>query len=121
MNLCAPTLAISVERSEGGFPLPGTGEGALSKEAIIEKWVGTPEGFAAENIEYKVNFVVPKNFGVPGAIIVKNEHPNEFLLVSFSITLPDNSVAHYVTDSWVYNTKDTGGRIFFRNKVRSVL
>ncbi|KAG0604154.1 hypothetical protein M758_10G149300 [Ceratodon purpureus] len=95
---------------------PSTGKGKLSDEVIIPKWVATFESLAAQDIEFKINFQVPKDFGVPGAIIVKNEHPNEFLLVSFNLTLPDNSAAHFITHSWVYNTNDKEGRIFFRNK-----
>jgi hypothetical protein len=98
--------------------LAGTGEGKLSDATVIPKWVATPEpALAAQNLEYTMNFVVAKDFGVPGAIIVRNEHPNEFLLVSFCLTLPDDSAAYYVTNSWVYNTNATEGRIFFRNKV----
>lgn len=90
----------------------------MSNETVIEKWVATLETLAAQDLKFNIKFVVPKNFGVPGAIIVRNQHPYEFLLVSFCLDLPDKTVAHYVTNSWVYNTSGTDGRIFFHNKVR---
>jgi len=93
----------------------GTGKAFVSKETPIEKWFKL-ESMVAQDIDFKVEFAVPKNFGVPGAIIVKNEHPNEFLLVAFNLTLPDQSEAHYITNSWVYKT-GSEGRIFFLNKV----
>jgi len=94
-----------------------TGKALVSNDTPIEKWVATLETLAAQDLKYSINFVVPKNFGVPGAIIVKNQHPNEFLLISFSLDIPDNGEAHYITNSWVYNTSKSEGRIFFRNKV----
>lgn len=95
---------------------PSTGKAEMSKEVPIEKWVATLETLAAQNLRYAIQFVVPKNFGIPGAIIVKNNHHNEFLLVAFVLDLPDKAAAHFITNSWVYNTSKTGGRIFFRNK-----
>jgi lipoxygenase len=95
----------------------GTGKAVMTKEVPIDKWVATLETIVAQDIKFAMEFVVPKNFGVPGAIIVRNNHPNEFLLVSYSLDLPDKTQAHYITNSWVYNTSKTEGRIFFRNKV----
>lgn len=93
---------------------PKTGESMKSSEVIFPNWAGL-EGPAASLIDFVLEFTVPKSFGVPGAILVKNAHPNEFLLVSFELELHDKSKAHYVTNSWVYNTEKTGARIFFQN------
>jgi hypothetical protein len=86
----------------------------LSKEVALEKWVQV-EGLASQDITFDLQFSVPKSFGVPHAILVKNQHPNEFLLVSFSLEIPGTCEAHYLTNSWVYNTGDES-RIFFYNK-----
>jgi lipoxygenase len=93
-----------------------TGEASLSSEVSIEGWVTIFEPLTAGNLSFDLEFAVPNTFGVPGAIIVRNNHPNEFLLVSFALELPDKSMAHYITNSWVYNTQNSGPRIFFRNK-----
>lgn len=82
----------------------------------MEKWVQV-EGLASQDLTFDLQFSVPKSFGVPHAILVKNQHPNEFLLVSFSLEIPGTGEAYYLTNSWVYNTGDTDGRIFFYNKV----
>ncbi|CAK9205124.1 unnamed protein product [Sphagnum troendelagicum] len=94
---------------------PHTGKPLMSDEEIFSGWPAF-EGAAVQNVVFQLRFTVPRKFGVPGAIIVHNQHPNEFLLISFDLELPDRSTAHYVTDSWVYNTENTDGRIFFRNK-----
>ncbi|KAG0603020.1 hypothetical protein M758_10G059600 [Ceratodon purpureus] len=93
-----------------------TGKALVSRETAVEGWVAVNDKLAAQDISFPMDFVVPKGFGVPGAIIVKNQHPNEFLLVSFSLAIPDADEAHYLTNSWVYNTANTEGRIFFQNK-----
>ncbi len=93
-----------------------TGKAMMSNKEIFPGWPAL-EGMAIQNVVFQLRFTVPKTFGVPGAIIVHNGHPNEFLLISFNLELPDRSTAHYVTESWVYNTEKTDGRIFFRNKV----
>jgi len=100
--------------------LAETGKATLSKDVPLEKWV-VVEGLAAQDITFNIEFSVPRKFGVPHAILVRNRHPNEFLLVSFSVEIPDVCEAHYLTNSWVYNTGNTEGRIFFYNKVRTRL
>jgi hypothetical protein len=101
-----------------GMGLAATGKALVSKDTAIERWVAADDKFAAQYLSFPMEFVVAKTFGVPGAIVVKNQHPNEFLLVSFSIDMPDSDEAlYYLTNSWVYNTNNTDGRVFFLNKV----
>ncbi|KAG0557308.1 hypothetical protein KC19_11G118900 [Ceratodon purpureus] len=95
---------------------PKTKRATMSHPRIIEGWVTKLDTLATQNYTFKMEFPVPRGFGEPGAILVKNNHPNEFLLVSFSLSLPDLTEVHYMTNSWVYNTGDTEGRIFFQNK-----
>lgn len=88
-----------------------------SSEVMLPGWA-VVEGMAAQNVIFNLKFSVPKTFGIPGAIIVHNSHPNEFLLLSFELELPDKSTHQYYTNSWIYNTdREDHGRIFFHNKV----
>ncbi|KAG0628128.1 hypothetical protein M758_1G003100 [Ceratodon purpureus] len=95
---------------------PKTEKTLMSNPTIIEGWVTKLDTIASQNYSFKMEFSVPREMGVPGAILVRNDHPNEFLLVSFSLTLDDSREIHYMTNSWVYNTSKTGARIFFQNK-----
>lgn len=91
----------------------------MSTEEIFERWVKIFDSIAAEDITFQLKFRVPKAFGKPGAIIVRNNHPNEFLLKNFTLDVPDQTEFHFYTNSWVYNTENGEGRIFFRSTVRS--
>ncbi len=89
-----------------------------SAEVKILNWTGTRDLPVATDFTFKLEFQVPKDFGSVGAIIVKNGHTFEFLLVSFELALPDNSkVVNFTCNSWVYNTTLKDGRIFFSNQV----
>lgn len=98
----------------------------MSSEVAFPGWPQL-ETLEAQNVMFHLKFTVPNAFGVPGAILVKNHHPNEFLLVSFTLDLPPDTKkiihhAQYVTNSWVYNTDSTtNGRVFFRNKVKPLI
>ncbi|KAG0566641.1 hypothetical protein KC19_7G078500 [Ceratodon purpureus] len=106
---------VSVQLISNEFH-PKTGKVLVSSEVNIEGWFTIFDPWTAEELSFHLDFAVPRAFGVPGAIIVKNNHPNEFLLVNFSLDLPDKSSAHFITNSWVFNTEHTDGRVFFRNK-----
>jgi hypothetical protein len=84
----------------------------------IANWSEVPQHVVEDDIKFNLTFHVAKDFGVVGAIIVHNDHPYEFLLVSFSLALPDTStVINFRCNSWVYNTSHKPGRIFFSNQV----
>ena len=93
--------------------------GYMSNEVIFENWFTIFDAITAEDLKFELKFVVPKAFGMPGAIIVKNNHPNEFLLESFWCDVPDKGSIYFYTNSWVYNTEYAEGRIFFRATVRA--
>lgn len=93
----------------------------MSEEVPILNWVNTRDMIVPTNFRFDLNFRVPKDFGTPGAIIVKNRHIHEFLLVSFSILMPDNKVINFPANSWVYSTNFRSGRIFFSNEVSTEL
>lgn len=97
-----------------------TGKPAVSSEVAFEGWDETSDT-AGDQIKFKLQFAVPRKFGVPVAILVKNQHPNEFKLVAFTLDLPDTKKdAKYWTNSWVSNTGNSEGRVFFLNKVRKL-
>lgn len=97
--------------------MAGTGELVTSEEVTLQGWLKIFDSITAEKLSFNVEFSVPKSFGVPGAILVRNNHPNEFLLVSFKLDLSGGSSADYITNSWVYNTEKSGPRAFFFNTV----
>jgi len=95
---------------------PKTGKPAVSSEVVFERWDETSDT-AGDHLKFKLQFAVPRKFGVPVAILVKNQHPNEFKLLEFTLDLPDTKKdAKYWTNSWVSNTGNSEGRVFFLNK-----
>ncbi len=85
----------------------------------VANWLEVPDLPAEQDIKFNLTFDVAKDFGVVGAIVVHNDHFFEFLLVSFSLALPDQStVVDFPCNSWVYNTSHKPGRIFFSNQVQ---
>lgn len=89
----------------------------MSDEVPVLPWVATADMLSPTNFRFSLNFNVSKDFGTPGAIIVKNRHVNEFLLVSFALQMPDSNVINFPAGSWVYNNNFDTGRIFFSNDV----
>lgn len=95
---------------------PETGKTLVSSASIFERW-DESSNIATDNLKFKVQFSVPRKFGLPCAILVDNNHPNEFQLLSFSLDLPDSKKeAHFWANSWVANTGNSDGRCFFLNK-----
>jgi lipoxygenase len=98
--------------------LAETGEAFVSDEVIFQKWFTIFDKLAVEDLKFELKFVVPKAFGKPGAIIVRNNHPNELPLEKFTLEVPDETTYYFYTNSWIYNTENGEGRIFFRSTVR---
>lgn len=98
-----------------------TGRPKQSSEVAIENWTEVdPENHSpSTNVtKFDVNLKVEKDFGTPGALILKNFHRDEFLLKAVSIKLPDKSTVHFPCNSCVYNTDYyASDRVFFSNKV----
>ncbi|KAG0562282.1 hypothetical protein KC19_9G133500 [Ceratodon purpureus] len=94
-----------------------------TSEVVIENWTEanspTSNHIALTNLsKYEVNFKVNKEFGEPGALVVKNFHRNEFLLKEITVELPNHPSVHFICDSCVYNVNNyAADRIFFSNKV----
>lgn len=71
---------------------------------------------------YVVTFRVPHDFGEIGAFFIRNNHRNEFYLLSLTLENPDKSTIEFPCNSWVYNTSYyKNDRVFFSNKVNKLL
>ncbi|XP_078168681.1 putative linoleate 9S-lipoxygenase 4 [Carex rostrata] len=104
---------------------PGNGEdvnsekGKVGKEAYLEEWVSTMTTVAAGEWKFKINFEWDESQGIPGAVIVKNNHDSEFLLKTLTLEgVPGKGKLHFICNSWIYplSTPDTYERIFFTNE-----
>jgi len=95
---------------------PKTKKPLASEEVAIKNWMYTLDMVVSAKFGFDMEFKVPKDFGSPGAIIVKNHHKNEFLLDSFTLKMPDRNV-NFPANTWVYSTLLKPGRIIFSNEL----
>ncbi|XP_021865220.1 linoleate 13S-lipoxygenase 3-1, chloroplastic [Spinacia oleracea] len=87
-----------------------------SREAVLKDW-SKKSKLKAERVNYLTEFVVDSNFGVPGAILITNNHQQEFFLESITIEGFACGPVHFPCNSWVQSFKDLQAkRIFFHNK-----
>ncbi|XP_008791769.1 probable linoleate 9S-lipoxygenase 4 [Phoenix dactylifera] len=93
-----------------------TGRGKLSPgEVSLRKGKKTKHG-VIETVTYQVSFILGEDFGVPGAIVVKNGDRNEFFLRFVILELYDIHSIHFDCNSWIYPFKKTNAdRVFFAN------
>ena len=118
-----------------GWNFAETKSGKLSGKVTFEHWARARDLLIPTLFDFNMDFFVPKDFGVPGAILVNNGHKNlvlilgkitmttEFRLVKAQVTMPDQNVIRFLCNSWVYASEMSKdgreGRIFFANKVTS--
>ncbi|ONM35732.1 Linoleate 9S-lipoxygenase 1 [Zea mays] len=92
--------------------------GKVGQEASLEQWLLHPPPLLAGEDQFRVTFdwEVEKH-GVPGAIIVKNNHASEFFLKTITIDdVPGHGPIVFVANSWVYpQYKYRYNRVFFSN------
>ncbi|KMZ74604.1 Lipoxygenase (potentially 9-LOX) [Zostera marina] len=99
------------------------GKGRVGKVAYLENWSGGLESIDARESRFDVNFEWDLALGIPGAVIVKNNHHKEFYLRS--LTLEEdvsgemrnlNGIIVFDCNSWVYPIeKYDYDRVFFVN------
>lgn len=85
----------------------------------MENWLTNFTGLTPGDSAFKITFDWDENIGVPGAILIKNEHKNQFFLKSVTLdNIPDIGKIDFVCNSWIYPVKYyTKDRIIFSNKV----
>nr|ACS34908.1 lipoxygenase 2 [Triticum aestivum]ACZ34181.1 lipoxygenase 2 [Triticum aestivum] len=96
------------------------GRGKVGAEANLEQWllptnlpfITTGENKFAVTFDWSVD-----KLGVPGAIIVKNNHAAEFFLKTITLdNVPGRGTVVFVANSWVYpQAKYRYNRVFFAN------
>lgn len=88
-----------------------------SNEAVLKDW-SKKSNVKAERVNYIAEFTVYSSFGLPGAILVANNHQRELFFETITIEGFVCGPVHFFCNSWVQSRKDhPGKRIFFSNKV----
>ncbi|CAM8931299.1 unnamed protein product [Rhodiola kirilowii] len=92
--------------------------GIVGKPAYLDDWITSSQEVAAGESCFKVTFDWDEDVGVPGAFIIKNDHPNEFLLKTVTLVdVPSHGRIHFVCNSWIYPLeKYHYDRVFFANQ-----
>ncbi|KAI7749705.1 hypothetical protein M8C21_028314, partial [Ambrosia artemisiifolia] len=87
--------------------------GNVGNPAILEDWSSTT--LEVKELIYEVEF---EWIGLPGALVVKNNHHTEFFLKSLTLQdVPGYGQVHFDCNSWVYPSKFyEKDRVFFSNK-----
>ncbi|KAF5466362.1 hypothetical protein F2P56_016293 [Juglans regia] len=95
---------------------PKTKAPKKSNEAILKDW-SKKSNVKAERVNYTAEFMLNSSFGVPGAILVTNNHQKEFFLETITVEGFAGDPVHFFCNSWVQSRKDhPGKRIFFSNQ-----
>eukprot|EP00250_Pteridium_aquilinum_P020529 c24850_g1_i1 orf=265-3018(-) len=94
---------------------PKTKIGKRSNESPLKDWAEKAK-YVADKVEYVTEFTLNEDFGIPGAILVLNEHPSELYLETIALEgLPSGRV-YFPCYSWVHSKNDDPvKRVFFSN------
>ncbi|KAF8018099.1 hypothetical protein BT93_H3105 [Corymbia citriodora subsp. variegata] len=116
-ELLGKKVSLQLVSAVHGDPENGL-RGKLGKPAYVEEWITTITPLTAGDSAYKVTFKWDKEVGVPGAIIVRNNHHSQFYLKTITLEdVPGEGRVHFVCNSWVYPAyRYKKDRIFFSNK-----
>uniref|UniRef100_A0A7N0R9W0 Lipoxygenase n=1 Tax=Kalanchoe fedtschenkoi TaxID=63787 RepID=A0A7N0R9W0_KALFE len=92
--------------------------GKIGKAVYLEDWITSSPALAAGESHFKVTFDWDEEVGVPGAILIKNDHHYEFYLKTITLeNVPSHGRIHFVCNSWVYPVeKYNYDRVFFANQ-----
>lgn len=87
--------------------------------AFLENWPTLSAGATVGDTTLKAEFQLDKDFGTPGAFIIKNFHKSEFYLKTVTLqNVPGKGKVHFSCYSWVYPAdKYKYDRVFFANQV----
>ncbi|KAM6577779.1 hypothetical protein CsatB_029616 [Cannabis sativa] len=96
----------------------GHSAGKVGKEAHLENWLTSLPALTPGDSLFRVTFEWDESIGVPEALIIKNNHLDEFFLKTITLEdVPGEGIVCFICNSWVYPAgryKHT--RVFFRNK-----
>ncbi|PON59873.1 Lipoxygenase [Trema orientale] len=110
-------VSLQLVSSDHGDAVQGS-KGKVGKVAHLENWLtALPQLTPGESV-YGVTFDWDESIGVPGALIIKNNHVAEFFLKTITLEdVPGEGLIRFVCNSWVYPaSKYKYDRVFFRNK-----
>ncbi|XP_039018249.1 linoleate 9S-lipoxygenase 6-like [Hibiscus syriacus] len=111
-------VTLQLVSAQNSDPANGYG-GKLGKMEGLEYWnlTFTPPLAGSDSL-YKVTFEWDVEFGIPGAIILRNNHVAEFFLKTITLEdVPGAGRIHFVCNSWVYPDRQyKQPRVFFPNK-----
>jgi linoleate 9S-lipoxygenase len=95
-----------------------TGRGKVGKEAhLLEAYPQSMKRVADGETEFNISFEWDIDQGIPGAVIVRNNHNSQFFLKTLTLDgVPGKGQLHFVCNSWV-NPKSSYDRVFFTNEV----
>ncbi|KAJ6898823.1 linoleate 9S-lipoxygenase 5 isoform X2 [Populus alba x Populus x berolinensis] len=97
---------------------PDSLRGKLGKVASVEKWVTTRTPLTAGETVFTITFEWDENMGLPGAIIIKNNHRSQLYLKTVALEdVPGHGRVLFICNSWVYPShRYKYNRVFFSNK-----
>ncbi|XVE89675.1 hypothetical protein DITRI_Ditri20bG0015000 [Diplodiscus trichospermus] len=119
LELLGQGVTLQLVSADNADPANENG-GKLGKLASLENWnlTFTPPIIAGSDTLYKVSFEWDEELGTPGAIIIRNNHADEFFLKTITLEdVPGKGRIHFHCYSWVYPDKRyKKPRVFFSNK-----
>ncbi|PON52462.1 Lipoxygenase [Parasponia andersonii] len=94
---------------------PETNSGK-SAQSSVRGWLPKPSNHL-HVVEYGANFIVPNDFGCPGAVLVTNLHGKEFYLLEIVIHGFDGGPMFFSANTWIHSRiENPESRIIFRNQ-----
>lgn len=91
--------------------------GKVGKVAYLQQWFTNLAPLAAGETSFSISFDLEAGFGIPGAVIVNNNHANQFFLKTLTLDdVPGKGRIVFVCNSWVYPAfMYKFNRVFFAN------
>eukprot|EP00253_Pinus_taeda_P016951 PITA_16951 len=79
-----------------------TGQGLRSRPAHLE-WKYLPSfEYVSKDSKHEISFEWAPEMGIPGAVLVTNNHSREFFLKELSIQIPGKGHIRFLCNSWIY-------------------